>query len=45
MDPSSKLQIGLIGSGDFLFNWYFNSLYTRTRIAVYGTLGAEVDFE
>lgn len=44
-DPSSKVQIGLFGSADLLFNYYLNSLYTRARIATYGTLGVEVDWE
>ena len=44
-DPTSKVQIGLIGSADAMFNYYLNSLYTRSRIATYGTVGVEVDWE
>ena len=29
----------------FNFNDYFNTLYLRTRLAGYGTIGIEADFE
>jgi hypothetical protein len=44
-DPTSKLQLGFYATGDALFNYYVNSLYVRTRLAFYGTIGVEADFE
>jgi hypothetical protein len=44
-DPAAKFQLALVTSVDGLFNYYINSLYIRTRLAVYGTVGVEVDFE
>ena len=43
--PGSKVNYGLLVSGDALFNWYENSFYIRTRLAGYGTIGFEADFE
>lgn len=44
-DPAGKIQIALFTNADFLFNYYFNSLYLKTRYGGYGTLGIEADFE
>ena len=44
-DPTSKFQVALVTSADGLFNYYLNALYIKTRLAVYGTVGLEVDFE
>ncbi|MBS2019381.1 MAG: DUF3570 domain-containing protein [Deltaproteobacteria bacterium] len=44
-DPNSKSQIALFGTADALYNQYFNALYITNRIAFYGTLGVEADFE
>jgi hypothetical protein len=44
-DASSKFQLGFYATGDALFNDYFNSLYVKTRLAFYGTIGVEADFE
>ncbi len=43
--PGAKFQLALFSTADALFNYYFNSLYIRTRLAVYGTVGIEADFE
>lgn len=43
--PGSKFQLGLVSTADGLFNYYLNSLFIRHRIAVYGTLGIEAEFE
>src|SRR5262249_39052909 len=44
-DPAGKFQLALISSADALFNYYINSLYLRQRLAIYGTIGVEADFE
>jgi hypothetical protein len=44
-DPSSKFQLAFFSTADVLFNYYVNTLYIRTRIAGYGTIGLEADFE
>ncbi len=44
-DPASKLQLAIISTADGLFNYYTNTLYLRTRLAGYGTIGLEADFE
>ncbi len=44
-DPSSKLQLAVVATADGLFNHYFNTLYLRGRLAGYGTIGLEADFE
>jgi hypothetical protein len=43
--PGGKIQFALVGTADGLFNDYFNTLFIRTRLAGYGTLGVEADFE
>jgi tetratricopeptide (TPR) repeat protein len=43
--PGSKVQLAVVASADALFNYYLNALYLRTRLAGYGTLGLEADFE
>lgn len=43
--PGGKIQIAVVATADGLFNDYFNTLYLRTRLAGYGTLGLEADFE
>lgn len=46
LTPSeNKIQLGLFASGDVLYNRYLDSLYTKSRIAGYGTVGIEGDFE
>ena len=42
---SSKFQLALVATADGLFNYYFNTLYLRSRLAGYGTIGLEADFE
>ena len=44
-DPGAKFQLAVISTADGLFNYYTNALYLRTRLAGYGTLGLEADFE
>ncbi|MBX3190117.1 MAG: DUF3570 domain-containing protein [Labilithrix sp.] len=44
-DPSSKSQVALFTAADALYNQYFNALYVTNRLAFYGTLGIEADFE
>jgi tetratricopeptide (TPR) repeat protein len=44
-DPAQKLQLAIVGTADGLFNYYFNTLYLRSRLAGYGTIGLEADFE
>ena len=44
-DAGSKFQLAVVSTADGLFNYYFNSLYLRTRLAGYGTIGLEADFE
>lgn len=43
--PESKLQLGVFLSADALYNRYLDSLYVKDRLAGYGTLGIEGDFE
>ncbi len=43
--PGGKTEIALYASADALFNYYVNTLYIRTRLAGYGTIGLEADFE
>jgi hypothetical protein len=44
-DPSQKFQLAIVATADGLFNYYFNTLYLRSRLAGYGTIGFEADFE
>ena len=44
-EPSSKFQLALVSTADGLFNYYFNTLYLRSRLAGYGTIGLEADFQ
>jgi tetratricopeptide (TPR) repeat protein len=44
-DPTAKSQIALFSTLDVLYNQYFNALFITNRIAFYGTLGVEADFE
>jgi hypothetical protein len=44
-DAGSKFQLAVVSTADGLFNYYFNALYLRTRLAGYGTIGLEADFE
>jgi hypothetical protein len=44
-DASSKIQLAVVLAADGLFNYYLNTLYLRSRLAGYGTLGIEADFE
>ena len=44
-DPAAKFQLAVVATADGLFNYYFNTLYLRTRLAGYGTIGIEADFE
>jgi hypothetical protein len=43
--PESKLQLGVFASADALYNHYLDSLYVTDRLAGYGTVGIEGDFE
>jgi hypothetical protein len=44
-DPTAKFQLAFYATADGLFNYYFSALYIKTRFGLYGTIGAEVDFE
>jgi hypothetical protein len=44
-EPGGKIEIAAFASADALFNYYLNTLYVRTRLAGYGTLGIEANFE
>jgi hypothetical protein len=44
-EPGGPVQLALFSTADVLFNYYFNALYIKTRLAVYGTIGVEADFE
>ena len=41
----SKIQLGIFASADALYNHYLDALYVKSRLAGYGTLGIEGDFE
>jgi hypothetical protein len=43
--PGRETQVSLIGQFDVLYTRFFNSLYIKNRLALYGTLGLEVRFE
>ncbi len=43
--PARTFQLAIVVSADALYNYYFNSLYLQSRLAGYGTLGLEADFE
>ena len=43
--PGRKFQLAVVSTADVLFNYYFNALYLQTRLAGYGTIGFEADFE
>lgn len=43
--PGGKIDLALYTSADVLFNYYLNALFIRTRLAGYGTIGLEADFE
>lgn len=44
-EPGGKFQLAIVSTADALFNYYANALYLRTRLAGYGTIGIEADFE
>lgn len=44
-EPKGSFQLALFSTADALYNQYINSLFIRNRLAVYGTLGLEADFE
>jgi tetratricopeptide (TPR) repeat protein len=43
--PESKTQMGVTLQGDVMYTKFFSSLYVTSRIAVYGTLSFDVEFE
>jgi len=43
--PDSKVQLGLSVMGDAMYTKYFNALYIKSRLAIYGTLGVDGEFE
>jgi hypothetical protein len=43
--PESKTQLGVTLQGDVMYTKFFNSLYVTSRIAVYGSLSFDVEFE
>lgn len=43
--PGAKFQLALFSTADALYNQYINALYITNRLAVYGTLGVEAEFE
>ena len=45
LEPGGKVQLGLYASGDALYNHYFDSFFITQRLAGYGTVGIEGDFE
>lgn len=44
-DPGGKFELAIYSSADVLFNYYLNTLFLQTRIAGYGTIGIETNFE
>ena len=44
-DSAQKFQLAIVATADGLFNYYLNTLYLRSRLAGYGTIGLEADFE
>jgi hypothetical protein len=42
---SSKIGYAVVGSGDVMYTRYLNSLYISNRLAFFGTVGFEVEFE
>ncbi len=44
-EPGGKIDLAVYVSADALFNYYFNSLYIKTRLGGYGTVGFEAEFE
>jgi len=43
--PTASVRFALTAIADAMGSRYFNALYIRNRIAVYGTLGIEAEFE
>lgn len=43
--PESKVQIGLSLQADIMYTRYFNALFIKQRMAYYGTLGIDGEFE
>jgi len=43
--PESKVQFGLSLQGDVMYTRYFNALFIKQRLAYYGTLGVDGEFE
>lgn len=43
--PGNKFELALLTTADALYNQYVNSLYITNRLAFYGTLGVEAQFE
>lgn len=44
-EEQRKIQLAVYGSGSALYNHYLDALYVTDRLAGYGTLGVEGDFE
>jgi hypothetical protein len=45
LEPGGKVQLGLYASGDALYNHYFDTFFITQRLAGYGTVGIEGEFE
>ncbi len=43
--PENKIQIGLSLQADVMYSRYFNALFIKQRMAYYGTLGFDGEFE
>jgi hypothetical protein len=42
--PEAATQIGITLTGDAMHSQYFRSLYIKSRFAVYGAIGLDVEF-
>jgi tetratricopeptide (TPR) repeat protein len=43
--PDSKVQVGVSLLGDAMYSRYFNALFIKQRLAEYGTIGVDGEFE
>lgn len=43
--PDAKFKLAILSTADALYNHYINTLYITNRLALYGTVGVEAEFE
>jgi hypothetical protein len=43
--PEAKFQYGISAQADAMYSQYFSALFIKSRIAYYGTLGFDVEFQ